>query len=167
MSERRISALIILGFGLLAIYDLTLEWGRASLPHIAAEFATVALAWFWGLRLLTKSWQLKQDVRRLEQGLSHWRQESAKWREGLSQSIDKQFQLWKLTPAEKEVALLLMKGLELKMIADVRETTERTARQQAFSIYQKSGLKGRAELTAFFLEDLLILAPEHQETSSI
>lgn len=167
MSERRISALIILAFGALAVYDLSLEWGRASLPHIAAEAATVLLAWFWGLRLLTRSWQLKQHVAHLEQDIAFWRQESAKWRAGLSQSIDKQFQLWKLSPAEKEVALLLMKGLELKLIAEIRETTERTARQQAFVVYQKSGLKGRAELTAFFLEDLLVSNTQADEISAI
>lgn len=174
MNERRISGLLILTFGLLALYDLTLEWERASLPHILAEFFLGAVAWGWGLLLLKKSWRLKQDLRNsknqidhLENDLEHWRTESAKWSHGLSLSIDKQFSLWKLSPAEKEVALLLMKGLELKLVAEVRQTTERTARQQAFNVYQKSGLKGRAELTAFFLEDLLITPQNSPETIHI
>jgi len=33
--------------------------------------------------------------------------------------------------------------------------SERTVREQARSVYAKSGLTGRASLSAFFLEDLL------------
>jgi len=58
-------------------------------------------------------------------------------------------------PAERAVALLLLKGLSLKEVAAIRTTTERTIRAQARSIYSKAGLTGRAALSAFFLEDLL------------
>lgn len=37
----------------------------------------------------------------------------------------------------------------------MRRTSERTVRQQALSVYRKAKLAGRAELSAFFLEDLL------------
>ena len=63
---------------------------------------------------------------------------------------------WKLTHAEKEVALLLLKGLSLKEVAELRHVSEKTARAQSFSVYAKSGLGGRAELSAFFLEDLML-----------
>jgi len=36
------------------------------------------------------------------------------------------------------------------------ERSERTVRQHAVAVYRKSGLAGRAELSAFFLEDLLL-----------
>ena len=65
---------------------------------------------------------------------------------------------WSLTPAEKEVALLLLKGLSHKEIAQARSITEATARQQARAVYRKAGLSGRNELAAFFLEDLLLPA---------
>ncbi len=70
-------------------------------------------------------------------------------------SIDAQFVRWELTPAEAEVALLLLKGLSFKEIAAVRQTGERTAREQARAVYKKSGVVGRAELSAWFIEDLL------------
>ena len=47
------------------------------------------------------------------------------------------------------------KGLSLKEISTVRSTSERTVRTQARALYGKSGLEGRAALSAFFLEDLL------------
>src|SRR5262245_37255390 len=84
-----------------------------------------------------------------------WRTESRELLAGLGEAIDAQFSQWNLTEAEREVALLLLKGLSLKETAAIRATTERTIRAQARSIYSKAGLTGRAALSAFFLEDLL------------
>ncbi len=47
----------------------------------------------------------------------------------------------------------------MKEVATARGVSERTARQQATAVYQKSGLSGRADLAAFFLEDLLLPTP--------
>ena len=76
--------------------------------------------------------------------------------EGLARSIDRQLDHWKLSAAEKEIAFLLLKGLSLKAIADLRGTGEKTVRAQSAAIYAKAGLAGRSELSAFFLEDLLV-----------
>ena len=37
----------------------------------------------------------------------------------------------------------------------MRETGERTAREQARAVYQKAGVAGRAELSGWFIEDLM------------
>jgi putative tricarboxylic transport membrane protein len=74
---------------------------------------------------------------------------------GLGEQIERQFARWNLTAAEREVGLLMLKGLRHKEIATMRETSERTVRQQALTIYKKAGLDGRTDLAAFFLEDLL------------
>jgi DNA-binding CsgD family transcriptional regulator len=84
-----------------------------------------------------------------------WRSEARSHLNGLGKAIDEQFSRWNLTEAEREVALLLLKGLSNKEIAAVRAASERTVREQARSIYSKAGLTGRAALSAFFLEDLL------------
>ena len=76
--------------------------------------------------------------------------------EGLARSIDRQLDQWQLSVAEKEVAFLLLKGLSLKDIAALRGTAEKTVRAQSAAVYAKSGLAGRTELSAFFLEDLLL-----------
>lgn len=82
---------------------------------------------------------------------------------GLGLYIKAQFNEWGLTPAEQDVALLLLKGLSMKEIATVRQVGERTTRQQATIIYEKTGLKGRAALSAYFLEDLLLPTDEVQK----
>jgi DNA-binding NarL/FixJ family response regulator len=53
------------------------------------------------------------------------------------------------------VAILLLKGLSFKEIAGVRETREKTVRQQASSIYKKAGVSGRHAFAAWFIEDFL------------
>jgi DNA-binding CsgD family transcriptional regulator len=74
---------------------------------------------------------------------------------GFSDQIQQQFAAWGLTAAEREVAMLMLKGLRHKEIASLRETSERTVRQQALTIYRKAGLDGRSDLVAFFLDGLL------------
>jgi hypothetical protein len=60
-----------------------------------------------------------------------WRNESRALLAGLGEAIDSQFSRWNLTEAERDVALLLLKGLSLKEAAAIRATTEQTIRAQA------------------------------------
>jgi len=73
------------------------------------------------------------------------------------------FDDWKMTPSEREIALLLIKGLSTQEISDMRDTRLGTVKSQTSAIYQKAGVKGRNELVAYFVEDLLAgetIAPE-------
>jgi DNA-binding CsgD family transcriptional regulator len=85
-----------------------------------------------------------------------WRASAEKALEGLAAAIGDQLARWGLTSAEREVALLLLKGKSHKAIAYETGRSERTVRQHAVTVYQKSGLAGRAELAAFFLEGLVL-----------
>jgi DNA-binding CsgD family transcriptional regulator len=69
--------------------------------------------------------------------------------------MQKQFDVWALTQSEQEIVISLLKGLSFREIAAMRETREKTVRQQATGIYRKAGLNGRHELAAWFFEDLL------------
>ncbi len=85
-----------------------------------------------------------------------WRMRAEKLLSGLGQEIDRQFREWGLTPVERETALLLLKGYGHKEIAALQEKSDRTVRQHSVAVYRKSGLSGRAQLSAYFLEDLLL-----------
>ena len=76
--------------------------------------------------------------------------------QGLGAQIEKQFAKWGLSGAEKEVALFLLKGYSHRDIAELRRVSDATARQQARAVYQKAGVAGRHDLSAFFLEDLAL-----------
>ena len=76
-------------------------------------------------------------------------------RRTMSEIMRQQFKSWQLTGGEQEVAILLLKGLSFKEIAGVRETHEKTVRQQASAIYKKAGVSGRHAFAAWFIEDFL------------
>lgn len=99
--------------------------------------------------------ELAEQLRVTQLEAARWRRDAADLIAGLSAAIDAQFARWKLSPAECEIALLLLKGLSHKEIAEIRSVSETTVRQQARSLYRKAGLSGRNDLAAFFLEDLL------------
>lgn len=148
--------------------------GGSDAFHVSMELAVMAVALFgvktlWG-RFVDERRRAARDRATLAaaRDAAHteaqsWRREAEVWRaeaqtalRGLGEAIDRQFERWNLTQAEREVAMLMLKGLSHQEIAQVRGTSERTARQQALAVYQKSGVSGRAELAAFFLEDMLL-----------
>ena len=127
----------------------------AGLLHLSIELM-VLLASAGGVAFLWR--QLRQTRQGLGEALAEarqWRNENRELMQGLGVAIQNQFSRWKLSKAEAEVGLLLLKGLSHKEIAAVRGTGERTAKEQARALYRKSGLSGRSTLSSFFLEDLL------------
>lgn len=69
--------------------------------------------------------------------------------------LDEHFEQWALTPSERDVALLAIKGLSIAEIARVRETKDGTIKAQCNAIYRKAGVTGRAQLLSFFIEELM------------
>ena len=164
------SGTLVIGIGLFAViafllgFDILSDYRSGTeRPHLVTEGVVMALA-LVGLGLLWKQFRSVQHrAEQLSIDLESARREAQRFREeahdalrGLGEAIDRQFTRWELSSAEREVGLLLLKGLSHREIAQVRSTTETTIRQQALAVYRKSGLRGRAELSAFFLEDLLL-----------
>jgi DNA-binding CsgD family transcriptional regulator len=161
--------LAVLGLG--SATDLVLD--RPETPwsfHVLFELAllgfwAVAVAWLWlGWRttgrslVATRAALDARDAELRARGAERdaWRGRAETFLRGLGEAIDAQLRAWDLTPAERETALLLLKGYGHKEIAALQGKSERTVRQHAIAVYRKSGLSGRAELSAFFLEDLLL-----------
>lgn len=169
-NERWIIAAILFVIAVLASIDIYNDFFEGvAYWHISIEVIVgfIALAGVFYLvrgrfRLqhsLAKEQQFSKD---LQVEAEIWKQVSKKYVRGLSVEIDNQLDRWDLTEAEKEVSFLLLKGLTNKEIAGVRNTSVPTVRSQTNAIYSKSGLSGRSELAAFFLEDLLL--PQKQES---
>lgn len=165
--ERWTIAAILFVIAVLASVDIYNDYFEGvALWHISIEaiVAVVALAGVFYLirgrlrlqRSLAKEQQFSKEI---EVEAQKWKRVSKKYMEGLSVEIDNQLDRWDLTKAEKDVTFLLLKGLSNKEIAGVRDTSVQTVRTQTNAIYTKSGLSGRSELSAFFLEDLLL--PNH------
>lgn len=162
--ERWVIITILLATALLVGMDLLSDFDEgASWWHLSAEALTALGALLGVAILLRDSFVLKRSLaaeilksEKYQTEAEAWRKQAKSYIDGLSIEIERQLSLWNLTAAEKEVAFLLLKGLSLKEIADIRNTLEKTTRAQSTSIYEKSGLAGRSELAAFFLEDLLV-----------
>ena len=127
----------------------------AGVLHLSVE-TTVLLAAALGAILMTRRIRsVQRDLAAAREEADRWRADNRQLVSGLGAAIRTQFADWSLSEAETDIGLLLLKGLSHKEIADIRQTSERTVREQSRSIYRKSGLPGRNELSAFFLEDLL------------
>jgi len=141
----------------LIVLDLIIDFMEGgSWQHLGVELLVLVAATSGMALLWRKFRQARSHLALALVEAEQWRQESRELMRGLSIAIEHQFQRWQLTKAESEVGLLLLKGLSHKEIASVRETSERTTREQARSLYRKSGLAGRSALSSFFLEDLLL-----------
>lgn len=102
-----------------------------------------------------KSLQSNQkEIQALTQSKEDFRLKSLRFSQDFSEAVAQQFVDWKLTESERDIAILLIKGLSMKEIAEDRQSKETTVRQQAASIYRKAQVEGRQDLTSFFLEDL-------------
>jgi DNA-binding CsgD family transcriptional regulator len=158
-------ALIVTGIALLLLLDVVDE-ERVDLFGLASELVEISLivtVSFATVLLFLRVESQEQAQQRMSSEIGLARREGTEWRarvehlmRGLGAAIDQQFDDWGLTDAEKDVALLLLKGLSHKEVAALRGRAERTVRQQALAVYRKSNLDGRASLAAYFLEDLLL-----------
>ena len=161
---RIIVVLVLLGTIVGGGVDLVMDGPESWVSvHALFEMAWMAIAVGTSLFLWRGWWRSKRSLRATEAVLAERGAERDAWRAsaeaalaGLGRAIDERFMTWELTPAEREVAVLLLKGRSHKQIAYATGRSERTVRQHAVAVYQKSGLNGRAELAAFFLEDLMV-----------
>lgn len=162
--ERIFIISILSGVVILTLFDIVSDLREGGSGwHVSIE-GIIALIALIGIFILLKgTFTLRHDLeterkfsKELEMESQKWKQKSKTFIEGLSQTIDDQLSFWKLSVSEKEIAFLLLKGLSLKEIAEIRGTAEKTVRSQSANIYNKAGLGNRSELAAFFLEDLLI-----------
>lgn len=163
-NERRYLAFILVVIVIVVGADLLndsaegVKWSHLLLELIIALGAATGFMVLMrdSFRKSHQLFQSKEAILQRDIELARWKVESQKYIQGLSSAIDAQLARWSLSPSEKDVALLLLKGLSLKEIAQLRNTAEKTVRAQSVTIYSKSGLAGRSELAAFFLEDLLV-----------
>ncbi|MEO8624315.1 MAG: helix-turn-helix transcriptional regulator [bacterium] len=157
--------LVVLGGTVDLVLDRPTNWRSL---HVAFELGIILLSLTFAGLLWRGWWRTARALRHTRQALAStrrslaerqaeheaWRRRAEVERAGFGRAVDAQFAKWGLTPTEREVAFLLLQGHGHKQIAARTGRGERTVRQHAVAVYQKSGIDGRAELAAFFLQDL-------------
>lgn len=174
-TDRRLQ--LILVFALAAIIvggtlDLILDEPERWLSfHVIFELLMIAGAVALATTFWLGWWRAERAADRLRRSLAerqterdHWKAHAQQALAGFGRAIASQFDAWRLTPAEREVALLLLKGYSHKAIARETGRSDATARQHATAVYQKASLGGRAELAAYFLEGIVLPGEPEGET---
>ena len=138
--------------GFLHVHSPWMDWGTSeirSLIQAAGLVLGVVLGWI----------ALRASLRRAQAAEEKLRLCSS----GCVDILHEHFDAWKLTPAERDVALFLTKGLSTREIAGLRGTSEGTVKAQTNAIYRKADVAGRPQLLGLFIEDLLddALLPAH------
>lgn len=139
------------------VADVGVDLVYAPLAGHSLVEAMVTLALVAGIVLSTR------QLRRAMDRVAAQERTIGTARGDLGRIVEAQFVAWGLTPAERDVGLLALKGLDPAEIARLRGAAASTVRAQLTRIYSKAGVSGRAQFAAWFVEDLLdggISAPE-------
>jgi DNA-binding CsgD family transcriptional regulator len=122
--------------------------GGETEEHVAIE-ALVSLALVLGVGFT--AWEMRALLTRQRRMEDQIRAASG----ALLEVIEAEFDRWRLTPSERDVALLSIKGLAIAEIAAARGTRPGTVKAQLNAIYAKAGVSGRHELLSRFIEELM------------
>ena len=150
---------VVLASGADLVADLS---HGAGTEHIIKEALVVSVSIVGIAWLISGLRQQRREINQLRRELENASKNSPtprsyviEGRKSLGQVVSQQFSEWQLTDSEQEVGWLLLKGFSSKEIAALRDTHEKTVRQQASAIYRKAGISGRHTFSAWFIEDIL------------
>ncbi|WP_367154789.1 helix-turn-helix transcriptional regulator [Methylomonas sp. HYX-M1] len=150
---------VLIALDMVGDYREGVHWQHLLLELGILSLSLSGIVYFWRLYCLSaqaKIALLRHDLELANRQARHWRDANRDLIVGLAKQIQQQFDSWQLTRAEAEVGMFMLKGLSHAQIAELRHSSERTIRDQARAIYRKAGVNNRIELSAFFLEDLLM-----------
>ncbi|MCU0831562.1 MAG: hypothetical protein MUC58_08625 [Rhizobiaceae bacterium] len=128
-------------------------------PHLLTEAAvnlSLAAAVIVEVRLFVRLLRRK----------AHLERSATIARAAIHDLIEARFDAWRLTPAERDVAGFLVKGLAISEIARLRGSADGTVKAQLNAIYRKAGAVGRGELLAMLLDDIMGSRTPHSTPSA-
>jgi DNA-binding CsgD family transcriptional regulator len=130
-------------------YDLVAEFPYAALdPHFLLEATattTLIASIIFEISYLRK---LAEKRASLERRLKQVSME-------VQEIIEGYFEAWGLTAGERDVAALLIKGLDTPEIARIRGAAEGTVKAQLTAVYRKSGSRNRSDVLIHIIDALI------------
>ena len=142
-----VCALFFVGDILLSVFGIYVQpisWSSRELLEIGASVGLL-------LGLVLGAVVLRQSMHTAERAREKLRIASG----AFGDLLEERFSQWGLTPAERDVALFALKGLNTAEIASLRATSEGTVKAQTAAIYRKAGVSGRGQLLSVFIDDLM------------
>lgn len=151
-----VSDILLSVFG---IYVPPIDWKLYEMMEVFAALSLI-LGMILGGRLLVTALREAHDAQSQVHRMS----------KEFSLLMLERFEQWGLTAAERDVALLTIKGLSVADVAAARNVSSGTIKAQSNAIFRKSGVKGRSEFFSLFLDDLMdeeIMSRLHQAGGTI
>jgi DNA-binding CsgD family transcriptional regulator len=131
------------------VLDLSgFEDALGGVEHHSFELIVVVAL---GLGVVLTSMEIRKVLRRHKRMAGQLRAASGAFWELMEEHFDG----WALTPSERDVAMLAIKGLSIAEIAQIRNTKVGTIKAQSNAIYAKAGVTGRPQLLSLFIDELM------------
>lgn len=125
-----------------AVEDIGFDWHQiSSALAVLALMAGIVFETFYLIGLLRRKANLERSV-----GMAS---------SAFHDVIESRFSEWQLTASEHDVATLMVKGLSIAEIANIRGSAEGTVKAHLNSIYRKSSTRNRAEVLSAIMDTML------------
>lgn len=131
-------------------------WDMILIPWAAEEWLEIGASLSLVFGVGASIYLMRTSVKRI----AHMQDQLKAAAGELQVYVERQFDNWGLTPTERNVALLVVKGFSNGEIASLRGTSESTVKTHLSAVFRKSGLKSRQQLVSWVVEDLLAEIPE-------
>lgn len=152
----------------------TLLWSLFSLLALCCAYFLIDIAWdiFWpgsmnqfadsdlveGLVTLALFFSLAfigNELRTLQTRHGELEDQIKVASGAFTEVLEARFLEWSLTSAERDVAVLAIKGFSIAEMASLRDTKQGTIKAQCASVYRKADVSGRLQLLSVFIDDLI------------
>lgn len=121
------------------LVDLSIHFGFELVAVLALVSAILMESWM--------VWDLLKRNNRLTKSLDLARS-------AMGDIIESHLDQWSLTDSERDVARLLIKGMNISDIAAARQSAIGTVKVHLNAIYRKSGVRNRGELMSLLFDSL-------------
>lgn len=125
-----------------------IAYSTRDLVHLIFEMIAV-------LALLIAIRDVLTNIRRLRNEKIRQTNQLKYLREDFDELVHHKFGTWDLTEAERDVALMLLRGLTLDEISQVRNVSKGTVKVQSHKVMQKANVASRVELMSLFLDEFM------------
>jgi len=158
MLNPKLSAILMLASALFffqdVVHDVRDHWQShmsyqgTELLHITFEIVAVISLVIGIFEVLNKVRYLEIEKLRQTNQLKHLR-------EDFDELVHRKFSNWGLSPAERDVALMMLRGLTVEQISEIRDVSKGTIKVQSHKIMQKADVGSRVEFMSIFLDDFI------------
>ena len=136
------------------VHDLKEHW-QADIAYTTSDLVHLIFEMIAVLALVIAIIEMMGNMRRLRSDKLRQANQLKYLHEDFDELVHKKFTAWDLTPAERDVALMMLRGLTIEQISDLRNVSKGTVKVQSHKIMQKADVASRVELMSLFLDEFM------------